>query len=76
MQTTEIEISILVDDCGNVVVDTDPDNLGQRYEDEVGSAPNNSRVFTLKLTVPLPKATVLAAVLPDKGEDPVNITIS
>lgn len=75
--TKEIEFSILIDQDGDFVVDTDADNLGSRYEDEVTSTPPNaSRVFTFKLTVPLPKPTVVSAVVPDKGDEPVNITIS
>lgn len=74
--TTEIEFSIMVDGDGNFVVHTDPDSLGEQYENEVGSPPNVSRVFTMKLTVPLPKPTQVTAVVPDKGDEPVNITIS
>lgn len=74
--TTEIEFSIMIDGDGNFVVDSDPDNLGSRYEDEIGSPPNVSRVITLKLTVPLPKPTTVSAIIPDKGDETVNIEIS
>ena len=74
--TKEIEFSIMIDQDGDFVVDVDPDNLGSRYEDEINSTPPNaSRVFTFKLTVPLPKPSVVSAVVPDKNE-PVNMTIS
>lgn len=75
-ETTEIEFSVMIDGDGNFVVDTDADNLGSKYEDEIGSPPNVSRVFTFKLTVPLPKPATVTAVVPDKGDEPVNLTIS
>lgn len=76
VETTKIEISFMIDCDGNVVVDTDPDNLGNRYEEEVSStAPNSSRTYTLKVTVPTPKPIALSAVIPDKGDEPVNITV-
>lgn len=76
METTELEITIMVDGNGNHVVDRDPDNIGSRWEEDEGSTPDVCRVFTLKLTVPLPKPQTLSAVIPDKGDEPVNITIS
>lgn len=76
METVELEITIMVDGDGNYVVDRDPDNIGSRWEEDEGSTPNVCRVFTLKLTVPTPKAATLTAVIPDKGDEPVNITIS
>lgn len=76
-ETTEIEFSIMIDGDGDFVVDKNADNLGTRYEEELTSTPPNlSRVFTFKLTVPLPKPATVAAVIPDKGDEPVNLTIS
>ena len=76
-ETKEIEFSIMIDGDGDFVVDSDADNLGSRDEDEVCSTPPNvSRVFTFKLTVPLPKPAPVTAVVPDKGDEPVNLTIS
>ena len=75
-QTTDLEFFVMVDQDGDFVIDTDPDNLGSRYEDEISSTPPNaSRVFSFKLTVPLPKPTEVTAVVPDT-DGPVNITIS
>ncbi len=75
--TTEIEFSIMIDGDGNFVVDSDPDNLGSRYEDEISNTPPNiSRVITMKLTMPTPKPTTVSAVIPDKGDETVNIEIS
>jgi hypothetical protein len=74
--TKEIELHVMIDGDGDFVVDTDPDNLGSRYEDEVNSTPPNiSRVFSFKLTVPLPKATVVQATIPDT-DGPVTVTVS
>lgn len=75
-ETTEIEFSIMIDGDGDFVVDKNADNLGEQYENEIGSPPNISRVFTFTLTVPLPKPATVSAVIPDKGDEPVNLTIS
>lgn len=76
MEMTEIEFSILIDQDGDFVVAKDADELGTTYEDEISStAPNASRTFTFKLMVPLPRATEVAATVPDKGNEPVTIEI-
>ena len=72
----EVEVYMMIDGDGDFVFDTDPDNLGSRYEDEVSSTPPNiSRVFHFKMTVPLPKATVIQATIPNT-DDAVSVTIS
>lgn len=74
--TKEIEFYIMIDQDGDFVVDSDADNLGQRYEDELTSTPpNGSRVFHLKLTVPLPKPTVVSATIPDTDGE-VTVTVA
>lgn len=73
--TTELEITLMIDGDGNYVVDKDPDNIGCRWEEEEGSTPNVCKVVTLKLTVPLPKPATVSGAIPDT-DGPVNITIS
>ncbi len=74
--TQEIEVHVMIDGDGDYVVDKDPDNLGSRYEEEISSTPPNvSRVFSLKLIVPLPKPTVVQATIPDT-DGPVTVTVS
>jgi hypothetical protein len=74
--TTEIEIFVMIDQDGDYVIAKDADDLGSRYEEEIHSSPPNAtRVFALKLTVPMPKATVVTATLPDT-DGPVTVTVS
>ena len=74
--TREIEIFVFIDQDGDFVVDTDPDNIGSRYVDEISDAvPNATRTFHLKLTLPLPKATVVSATIPDTDAQ-ITVTVS
>lgn len=75
-ETKEIEFFVMIDEQGEFVVDQDADNVMTKYRDEVAECgPETSRVFHLKLTLPLPKPTVVQGTIPDT-DGPINITIS
>lgn len=76
MQTTEIEVAIMIDQDGDYVIHKDADELGDTWDNEIGgSTPRLTRVVVLKLTVPLPKALVAEAAIPDT-DGPVSVTVT
>ncbi len=75
-ETKEIEFFVMIDEHGEFVLDADPDNVMTRYRDEIAeSGPEASRVFHLKLTLPLPKPTVVQGIIADT-DGPINIAVS
>jgi hypothetical protein len=72
--TTTVEVWVLVDDCGDYVVATDPDRLGEEYEADVQDLANAGGLRRVKvtLTVPLPEPVELTGVVADDG--PATLT--
>lgn len=69
METQEIEIWVAINHDGEINIDTDC------AEDAANSLSGMTRVFHLKLTVPLPKATELTGTLPDT-DAPMTLTVA
>lgn len=75
-ETKEIEFYVMVDQDGDFGIDTDRDNLPDRYREEISmEGLEASRVLHLKLTVQLPTPTVVQATIPDT-DGPVSAIIS
>lgn len=74
--TKEIEFYVMVDQDGEFVIDTDKDNLQDRYHEEISTEGlGASRVLHVKIDVTLPKPTVVQATI--TGMDgPVSAIIS
>lgn len=62
METTTVEIWVLVDETGHYVAHTDRDALEERYEEEIGRTSGEAtRVLKLTVNVPTPKPVELTA---------------
>lgn len=80
-ETKEIEFYLMIDQDGEFAIDTDQDNLLDKYRDEISeTGPAASRVLHFKLNVPTPtivSTLVTATIGEQKAEDAnVNVTIS
>ena len=75
---TDLELFVLLDADGNYVTSHDRDNLMDEWDSVIGDTPvHPTRVFTIKLKVPMPVATNLAAVVPESvgGAVPVEMEV-
>lgn len=61
MQTTQVEITLIVDENGAVVASHDPDIANEACESEV--LEQVRRVIRLTLTVPLPQAIEVSGTI-------------
>lgn len=72
--TTEVEFWIAVDDDGNFAVHVDgPQEANEELIN--GNNCHATRVFAMKLNLPLPKVVEVAATLPDT-DGPVTVTVT
>lgn len=67
----EVDVWVLVDEHGNAVVDGDPDNIGTRWEEEIGerSSSDATRLVKVTVKVPLPRPAVAVVTVPDLPDD-------
>lgn len=66
METTTVEVWVLVDEDGNYVASHDVDRLCEEYDDVIGGDRDSTSFRRIKvtLTVPLPKPVELTGVVP------------
>jgi hypothetical protein len=71
VEMAEVVAWVLVDEHGNWVVDGDPDNVGTRWEEEVGerNSSDATRLVKVVLQVPKPRPVVVAATVAELPDD-------
>jgi hypothetical protein len=71
----DVTIYVLLDENGNFVFAADENELGDKYDDEVGEGAGLARrifrIFQVTLSVPLPKTMVLTGTIPAKPNEAV-----
>lgn len=60
---TEIEVNILIDENGSYAVETDIDNLKDRYESDIAELNGTLAYRLVKLTVKVPTPTPAVATI-------------
>jgi hypothetical protein len=73
--TTELEIWAMIDQDGSYVVDAYEENLAERWSEEIGGTPLNSRTIKLTLTAPLPRGVAISGALSEFAEDGAAIAL-
>ena len=73
----EIEIWVLVDECGSYVCSHDADNLDTLYDEHVGeNSAVARRVVKVSLKVPAIKPLELSGEVPDLPSEPARLSVA